>query len=413
MAFAIFWTGSMSAQEDSLATYIAAAIRNTPELMAQYSSYKAQVSAACGEGILEDPTLQIGFFPSAMQHVNGKQIATFTLMQMFPWFGTLKAGRESMLYNAESAYQKFRADGISLAYNVQEQWYGILATQEKIKAVEGKAELLENLRELSMVSYRNGGGARMSDQLRLEAEAEQLKEQGESFSDQMRLQCQQFNLLMHRDADSPLSIPDSIILREMPEITWEEIERNDPLLKKATAEGKAAEARGKAASGKGMPTISLRVEYMLNGKVDMPRMQDMNGDDMFMPMVSISLPIYRRRTNMEKASARFSKESSEYAYRSRQDDLKGEYLSLGQKADELRRKIALYDKEVSLLDRTLALMNSEYASGATSLSDILQTTRQYIDYALKKAEAYAEYNTLMAGYEKLASQHDYAERLAQ
>ena len=41
-------------------------------------------------------------------------------------------------------------------------------------------------------------------------------------------------------------------------------------------------------------------------------------------------------------------------------------------------------------------MQKEYATGATSLTDILQTTRESIDYDLLKAEANAQYNTITA-----------------
>ncbi|MFR5269805.1 MAG: hypothetical protein ACLTGI_02680 [Hoylesella buccalis] len=95
-------------KEDSLAVYIAEAIRNNPSLKSEYQAYQAQMANAKGAGVLSDPQLSVGVFPQAMHHVNGKQLATITIMQMFPWFGTLKAGREQMEYKAQEAYQKFR-----------------------------------------------------------------------------------------------------------------------------------------------------------------------------------------------------------------------------------------------------------------------------------------------------------------
>lgn len=401
------------AQSDSLSTYIAAAIRNNPAVISQYNAYKAQVMGACGAGMLNDPTLEVGWFPKKMMHVNGKQIATFTVMQMFPWFGTLKAGRENMEYKAESAYQKFRADGIALAYNVQKQWYDILATQEKIKAVKSKIGLLNDIGKLSLLTYQTqkmGKGSKMSDQLRLEAEEHDLEEQIASLEDKLKLQRQQFNIVMHRDADSPLVIPDTILLREMPTVKWDDIEANDPLLQKSIVDGKAFDAQKKQAINMGKPKIGVGVQFMLNGKVEHPVMPSMNGHSMFMPMVQVSLPIYRRKINMAKVSAEYNKVSTEYAYKNRQDELRSQYLGIEQRAADVKRKVELYDKEVELLNRTLTLMTSEYSTGVTSLTDILETNRQYIDYALKKAEAYANYNTIVAEYEKMASKYDYAVR---
>jgi len=413
LMFFVITIGAQAQPSDSLSTYIAAAIRNNPAVIGGYNAYKAQVMSACSAGSLNDPTIQVGVFPKSMQHVNGKQIATFTIMQMFPWFGTLKAGRENMEYKAESAYQKFRADGIALAYDVQKQWYAMLATQEKIKAVKGKISLLEDIKKLALLTYKTQGrmrNAKMSDQLRLEAEEQNLEEQIASLEAKLALQRQQFNIVMHRDANAPLVVPDTIALREMPSISWNDIEAQDPLLQKSVADGKAFEAQERLATNMGKPTFSVGLQYMLNGKVMNPKMDNMNGMDMVMPMVTVSVPIYRRKIYMSKEAAKLNKISTDYAYQNRQDALKSEYLSIEQRAEDVKRKVELYDKEVKILDRTLSLMNTEYATGSTSLTDILETNRQYIDYALKKAEAYADYNTLVAEYEKMASRYDYATR---
>ncbi|MBM6992795.1 MAG: TolC family protein [Prevotella sp.] len=400
---------------DSLVTYIAAAIRNNPAVMSEYRAYQSMVIGACGEGQLNDPEISIGVYPSPMQHVNVKQYATFSVMQMFPWFGTLKAGRQMMEYKAESAYQKFREDGIALAFDVQKQWYQMLSTQEKIKSVRDKLKLLKDIETVALYQYKSPSmarGAKMSDQLRLQAEEANMNEQISSLEDLMKWQMQQLNITMHRDADSQLSIPDSIALREMPVVSWEEIEKNNPKLNQLIADGKSFEAQQAKIDGMGKPMIGVGLEYMLNGKVDMPSMANMNGKDMLMPMFKVTVPVYRRKINLAKKSAALMKSSTEYGYQSQQDKLRSQYLSIEQRAADEKRKLELYRQQVEILNNTLRLMATEYANGTSSLTDILQTTREQIDYTLKKAEAYAAYNTIVAEYEKLASKYDYAERMS-
>ena len=48
-------------------------------------------------------------------------------------------------------------------------------------------------------------------------------------------------------------------------------------------------------------------------------------------------------------------------------------------------------------------MAGEYAAGTTTLSDILQTEREQLNYAFSNAEAQAQYNMIVADFEKLAS----------
>ena len=386
-------------KEDSLAVYIAEAIRNNPGLRSEYQAYQAQMANAQGAGVLSDPQLSVGLFPQAMHHVNGKQLATITIMQMFPWFGTLKAGREQMEYKAQEAYQKFREKSLSTAFNVEKQWYSILATQEKVKAVKQKRALLNDIKKVAIYLYKNytaGRDTKMSDQLRLDAEEDRLKEQTESLETQLTLQKQQFNITMHRQPNAALSLPDSIPLRQMPTFNWTEIERNNPKLAQYSAIQKAFKSQEEQTRAKGMPMIGVGLQYMLNGKVDMPMMPNMNGKDMVMPMVSVTIPIYRKKITSAIHSAQLMERSVAYNYQSQLDALQSTYLSIEQRADDIKRKLKLYESEVSLLNRTLELMQKEYATGAASLTDILQTTREGIDYDLLKAEANAQYNTITA-----------------
>ena len=386
-------------KEDSLAVYIAEAIRNNPGLKSEYQAYQAQMTNAQGAGVLSDPQLSVGLFPQAMHHVNGKQLATITIMQMFPWFGTLKAGREQMEYKAQEAYQKFREKSLSTAFNVEKQWYSILATQEKVKAVKQKRALLNDIKKVAIYLYKNytaGRDTKMSDQLRLDAEEERLKEQTESLETQLTLQKQQFNITLHRQPNVALSLPDSIPLRQMPTFNWTEIERNNPKLAQYSAIQKAFKSQEEQTRAKGMPMLGVGLQYMLNGKVDMPMMPNMNGKEMVMPMVSVTIPIYRKKITSAIHSAQLMERSAAYNYQSQLDALQSTYLSIEQRADDIKRKLKLYESEVSLLNRTLELMQKEYATGATSLTDILQTTRESIDYDLLKAEANAQYNTITA-----------------
>ena len=386
-------------KEDSLAVYIAEAIRNNPGLKSEYQAYQAQMANAQGAGVLSDPQLSVGLFPQAMHHVNGKQLATITIMQMFPWFGTLKAGREQMEYKAQEAYQKFREKSLSTAFNVEKQWYSILATQEKVKAVKQKRALLNDIKKVAIYLYKNytaGRDTKMSDQLRLDAEEERLKEQTESLETQLTLQKQQFNITLHRQPNAALSLPDSITLRQMPTFNWTEIERNNPKLAQYSAIQKAFKSQEEQTRAKGMPMIGVGLQYMLNGKVDMPMMPNMNGKDMVMPMVSVTIPIYRKKITSAIHSAQLMERSAAYNYQSQLDALQSTYLNIEQRADDIKRKLKLYESEVSLLNRTLELMQKEYATGAASLTDILQTTRESIDYDLLKAEANAQYNTITA-----------------
>ena len=406
----------LQAQTDSLATYIRAALQENPEVKARWHAYEAAMEAVCPAGTLGDPELSINFYPKPMTQVNGRQVLSVSLMQMFPWFGAMKAAKHEKAWQAETQWQRYREGGIQLAFEVEQQWYQMLVTREKLASTRQHLKIFKDIGDLSIYKYKNTTngmrGTRMSDQYRLQAEQLKLEEQIESLESRLQLQREQFNLLLHRQPDAPLVLPDSIVLSEMPLVEWGEIERRHPDLLSLKAQGEQYVAQEDKARRMGMPMMGLGVQYMLNQKRDdaMAPMPDMNGMDMWMGMIKLTLPIYRHKIKAQRRAAELMKQTTDEAYLRRVDVLRSQLLSISQRAADVQRKMRLYRQDMEILAGTLELMKGEYAAGTTTLSDILQTEREQLNYAFSHAEARAQYNMIVAEFEKLASTQDYSKR---
>ena len=394
-------------QADSLYSYVLTAVENSPRTKAALETYKAALEAVCPAGTIGDPELSVNWYPSPMELVNSRQVATFGLMQMFPWPGSMRAARREKEWQVEKAYEMYRMEGIDLAYQIEEKWYQILATQEKIAAIDRNIMFLKQIEETALFQYKSPSGgrmkARMSDQLRLQSEELGLEEQLETVQTELTLHKQQLNLLMHRHAGSAIVTPDSIVLREMPILSMDDIENASPELAAIRHEQNALEQTERKMRYMGRPMLGLGAQYMLNEETRMPRMADMNGKDMWMAMLKVSLPIYRRKTNASIREARMMQTAAAERYASQRDAIESQWLGIVQQADEARRKIRLLSQQLDLVDRTLELMRTEYVAETTPLSDLLETDRQRVALALKLAEAKAKYNTVVARMEKIAA----------
>ena len=414
--YIIMYMTAIAAQaQDSLQTYIKAALHENPEVMARWHAYEAAVEAVCPAGTLGDPELSLNFYPKPMTLVNGRQVLSVSLMQMFPWFGTMKAAKHEKAWQAETQWQRYREGGIQLAYDVERQWFSMLVTREKLASTREHLRLFKDISEVAVYRYKNSTdgmkGTRMSDQYRLQAEQLKLEEQIESLESQLKLQQEQFNLLLHRQPASPLVLPDSIVLSQMPVVEWAEIERSHPGLLSLQAQGEQYEAEGEKARRMGLPMVGVGVQYMLNKeRTDGMVMPDMNGMDMWMGMLKVTLPIYRHKTKAQRRAAELMKQAADESYLRQVDVLRSQLLGISQQAEDVLRKMRLYRRDMDILSQTLQLMAGEYATGTTTLSDILQTEREQLDYAFKYAEAQAQYNLIVAEFEKLASIQDYSTR---
>src|SRR5690554_2281875 len=146
---------------DSLNHYLEVAARNNPGLNAEFLAYKASLERVPQAGIWPDPQLDMGFFLKPMDIVGGRQIADFTLMQMFPWFGTKKAAHTEATHMTKMAYEQFRETRDNLFLEVYTQWY-ILSTQvEQLNNNRENLQLLKQLEELALrkVSSSFGGSS--------------------------------------------------------------------------------------------------------------------------------------------------------------------------------------------------------------------------------------------------------------
>ena len=443
---------------DSLGYYLELAARNNPQINADFSLYKASLEKVPQAGAYPDPELEIGFFLKPMEILSGKQIADFTLMQMFPWFGTRKAARNEATEMARMAYEQFRNSRNNLYYEVKSQWYQLCNISEQYKNTQANLRLLDQLEQLALNRFSapavSGGGMSgmggssmgsptvqstgasgstmsgmsgdspmgggsmgsgnsiggMSDVLRIQMEKVELENTLASLLSQRKTAEAAFNTLLNQSLATPISVPDS--LERLP-LSWSEsmaldsVISNNPMLTMLEAEGNAYRAKAEMDKKMSYPMLGIGLQYSLIGKkpedMSMGSMSGMNGKDMFMPMLKISLPIFRKKYNAQQRESKHYWKSSELKYENTMNQLQAEYIRITQQLEDAARKIDLYQKQYDLSLATYQLIVREFSTGRTTLTDVIQVERQMLDYHLKKSEAIAEYNTQIAGIEKLIS----------
>jgi len=416
-------------QTDSLQNYMVMAVQNSPAVRAAYRSYEAALQRVIPAGTLDDPQISADIYPKPMTHVNGKTIADINIMQMFPWFGTLKAARQEKSWMAEAAYQQYREVGLAQTLVVQKLWYRMLSLQEQILTVQENIRLLENIKKVALFKYKtpdvmygmgkgSGGKAKMSDQLRIQVEIEKLQEQEEDVKSQLATGMKQFNILLHRNELLSVALPDTLSESLMPLVKVEDIESRNPQLVLLKAQGKSYLAQAEKARKMGLPMFGVGVGWMFNEKRNIDNttgdmtgsgsMGHMNGMDMPMVMLKVSLPIYRKKVKAQERAAALMKANTDESYTDQVDRIRSRYDGIIRESEEARRRIELCDKESRILDHTITLMSAEYVNGTSSITDILQTQRMLIDFKLKRNDAVAAYDTAVAEMENLAAVNDFS-----
>lgn len=251
-----------------------------------------------------------------------------------------------------------------------------------------------------------GGSSGMTEVLRIQLEIAEIENNIESLHSRIKAEKAKFNALLNRDATEEVVLGKAIhkldfLYSEKEALAT--IEQNNPMLEMISEEGLAYKAKAEMDRKMSYPMIGIGVQYMVVGKTDnaMLAMGDMNGKDMVMPMVSVSLPLFRKKYNAQKKEGELWRKSSEENFKNTLNGLRSEYYSFKSQLDDADRAVKLYEKQTILAQTTYELIVKEFVTGNSDLTNVIQVQRQLLDYQLRKAEALANYNTMVVSIKKL------------
>ena len=183
---------------DVVASLLREAYRESPEIKAAHARWAAALERVPQAGALPDPRVSYGYF---IERMETRQI--FRIEQMFPGYGKrrLRSGvAEEEARAVEDALSGTLADVRRDLFMALSEW--ILA-EESVHLVEGNLALVEQLVQVARQRYRTGETSR-ADVIRLEAEADALRVELESWREREPATRSGVNAIIGRDPDAPL-----------------------------------------------------------------------------------------------------------------------------------------------------------------------------------------------------------------
>jgi outer membrane protein TolC len=251
----------------------------------------------------------------------------------------------------------------------------------------------------------SSGGSRLVDVYSIQIEAGELENNIQLLKSQQRTSIAEFNSLLNRPLQAAVTVSDSLQVN-FPGLDINAVSdsmlANNPMLGMLNYEKQSYEARKKMVSRMGLPMLGLGLNYSLINKSAIPMGDpEMNGKDMLMPMVAVTLPIYRKKYNAMKDESELLGKAIDENLQSVSNSLQVEYLQAVQLYDDSYRRINLYDKQFVLASKTLDLVMKDFSSAAADLTEVLRIRQQTFDYELKQARAVADYYTALAWLRRL------------
>jgi len=445
---------------DSLLFYMEVASKNNPEVLRKFTEYQAALQRIPQAGGLSDPELSIGVFLTPMELVNGNQVADIRLMQMFPWFGVLRNAKDEMSLMANAKFEVFRDSKLQVYYDVNRTWNELIKLRKDISISERNIEILETIERLALIRFKaapstgtssqnstvqpannrntsqesssmnsmntagNTGstgmpgqsssmqnssmdgsstGSGLTDLYRIQIEKGELENDISLLKDKEKTIRAQFNSFLNRVPATPVFTSDTLIQDTLDlslESVADSIMTKNPMLGMLEYEKLSYEARKKMVKRMGFPMVGLGVNYSLINNSEMSE-SSMNGKDMIMPMVTVTLPVYRKKYNAMRKEAELLGTATDQNYEATANALQNEFYQAVQLYNDAKRRVVLYANQYELASKSLDLIIKSFSTSVSGLSDVLRVRQQTLDYELLQVQAKADLNTSIAWLRRL------------
>lgn len=369
-----------------LETYLKLAVENNPMLRARQAEMEAPLQRSIQAGRLPDPQVSLEFFPSPMMLPMGNQVASLSVMQMFPLFGTLEANKNVAIAEVNAKYQAFRSAKNELIFKVRSAWYPICELKQTIRFQQENIRLLETDKELAVFKFQHGQG-RMVDAILTDLMIDEAKTRIALLEQKQKVLHSVFNLLLNRPPDAPVVAADSLVIGVLPPDHLVDSLRFNPELAVWNENIQVAKASVIAARKQTLPGFTAGVTYTpLVRRNEEIHLLPNTGGDMVMGMVGVSLPVWKKKNKAMVEENRVMQLMYEAERQNAENELLAEYIETRFELEEAVQMHQLLDTRILKTRQALDLLVAAYSANGENFEEILEMRRNLLELQISKTE---------------------------
>lgn len=251
----------------------------------------------------------------------------------------------------------------------------------------------------------SSGSGKLTDVLRLQIQIKALESELKQLEANRSPLISKFNSLLNRESKSEVELESEMAARVLDldsEAFLDSVLAFNPILKMLEAEGQAYRKQAEMAKLEGKPMFGLGVNYMvfssrpesgmIGGMDGMGYMPSGMGQNMVMPMVTISLPIYRKKFKAKEKEASIWREANVLQKEDVENTLTVQVEEITKIIRNTELRVELLREQIALTQQTLEIMITAYSTESSSFEEILMVQRELLDYRLGLA------NTIIKQY---------------
>ncbi|MEQ6120263.1 TolC family protein [Reichenbachiella sp. MALMAid0571] len=381
-------TFRLSAQ--TLEDYQQIALKDNPALQAKYKEFEAALTRIEQVNSLPDPTLSFGYFISPVETRVGPQKVRFSMTQMFPWFGTLKAQGNVEAMKAEVIYQQLVDMQNKLRFEISKSYYPLAELQQLLDVQVANIELLNSWKNLASSKFENGKIS-LTDLLRIDILINELETEWQILESKRKPLSIALNRLLNRPDSTKIHI-ESLDNKKRLNTRVNDL-NNHPRISELYKRIETAELQNKAIEKQSLPKIGAGLDYFLIGKRSDMNVAE-NGKNAFMPTITLSLPVFRKKYSVAIMENKLKIDADKLNILAVQNELLSAIANLEYEAEREFKLLGLYEDQITEMKKIQDLLLISFSNSSEDLDELLRTQMQILNYEEKKIKAQTRLNTL-------------------
>jgi len=397
----VFCLVSISSQAQSLNTFLQKAVENNTELKSLLLQYEAELKRADQQEQLQNPTIGVGVPILRPETRLGAQILMINASQMFPWFGTLKAKKDVVLQMSKAKYERISAKKLQIFYKIKTAYYQLVFLNTEEEIIKNYIKIYSSLESFSLAKIESGQTT-SADALRINIKLQALKQELLLIANRKRI----FEIIINKetkeDLETRISAEENTLVfeSEMDLNKYKEKIQNHPLIAKLNKEFEVSQQKQKLNNKKGLPTIGLGLDYSLvNKRTDANPMY--NGNDILIPKLSVSIPIYRKAYKAKNEEEKLVQQSLEMQKEDLIDNIISQLMQYQLEYNNALLETELTLKQIKTNNMVYEVLLAKYSSQGKGFDELLQIQNQIISFELKLEKSKLKKRIALAGIEML------------
>jgi len=396
-------TANVYAQNE-LNLYLETAAANNPSLKVKFNEYMAALEKVPQVGALPDPTVAFGYFIQPVETRVGPQQAKISASQMFPWFGTLSSRENSVEALAKAKYEVFKEAKSKLFYDVKSTYYNLYFIHQAIDITNKNIDILASFKGLANIKVESGSASSV-DAYRVQMEINDLENQLALLKDNAQVLSVKFNSFLNVDVNSNVQIAEKLTEVSLLDkrSALDSVLINNNTLAAFDYQIEDLQYQQKTASKEGLPQFNIGFDYTFIGEGSSTASNA--GQDAFMfPKVGITVPLYRKKYKAKAQEVIYLQEAKTNEKFDKENTLTVLFESVWKDYQDALRRTSLYQEQEELAEKSLSILESEYATSNMNFEEILRMERKLLKYALEMQKATADKEAAVAFIQYLQGQ---------